>query len=217
MSRTKEQSLKTPEVEGLYGITPDLIDTEDLLSRVHQAIVGGAKVIQYRNKLAHQSVLNGQAKLLLQLCRDHRIPLIINDHVDLAADIGADGVHLGQHDASTSYAKKRLGDTKIIGVSCYNNLDLAIKAAQDGASYVAFGAFFPSLTKPDAVPVAINLMDQAKRSLSIPSVAIGGIRLTNAESLIERGCAAIAVCNELFFADEITATATRFARLFDKT
>lgn len=208
-------SQNSPKIEGLYAITPDLMDTADLLSRTQQVIIGGAKIIQYRNKLAHQSALIEQAQLLLQLCRDYQIPLIINDHIDLAADIDADGVHLGQHDAKITDAKERLGHTKIIGISCYNSLDLAIRAEQDGASYVAFGAFFPSLTKPGAVPVTMSLMDQANQSISIPIVAIGGIRLTNAKLMIEKGCAAIAVCNELFSANEIVATAAQFTQLFE--
>ena len=209
--------MKIPKIEGLYGITPDLMDTADLLSRTQQAIIGGAKIIQYRNKRASQPVLTEQAQLLLQLCRDYQIPLIINDHVDLAADIDADGVHLGQQDAQMTYARERLGHTKIIGVSCYNSLDSAIRAEGEGADYVAFGAFFPSLTKPDAVSVPMSVMAQANKSISIPIVAIGGIRLTNAKSVIEKGCAAIAVCNELFSADEIVATAAQFAQLSEKT
>ncbi|MBL8498800.1 thiamine phosphate synthase [Nitrosomonas sp. JL21] len=209
--------MKTPEIGGLYAITPDLMDTDALLSRTQQAIVGGARIVQYRNKLAHRSVLIEQARLLLQLCRDYQVPLIINDYVDMAADIDADGVHLGQDDTKINDAKKLLGQNKIIGVSCYNRLDLAIRAEREGASYVAFGACFPSLTKPDAVPVTLDIMDQASQSISIPMVAIGGIRLTNAKPLIENGCAAIAVCNELFFAKEIACTAAQFAQMFDET
>lgn len=203
------------KIDGLYAITPDLVDTGDLLNRTQQAIIGGAKVIQYRNKRAQQSLLIEQAQLLRQLCKDYEIPLIINDHIDLAVDIDADGVHLGQHDAKIIDAKERLDHTKIIGISCYNRLDLAIRAEQEGASYVAFGAFFPSVTKPDAIPVTMSLMDQAHKSISIPVVAIGGIRLKNAKSVIEKGCAAIAVCNELFSADEIVATAAQFTQLFE--
>lgn len=208
--------MKIPRIEGLYAITPNLLDTAELLNKTQQAIAGGAQIIQYRNKLASPSVLIEQAKLLAQLCRDYKVPLIINDHVDLAADIDADGVHLGQHDAPLSAAKERLGNAKVIGVTCHNRLDLAIRAAHEGASYVAFGAFFSSVTKPDAVPVTINLMNQAKKSVSIPIVAIGGIRLANAETVLQSGCAAIAVCNELFYADEIAATATKFTQLFEK-
>ncbi len=212
----KGQLLRSPRINGLYAITPDLKDTQDLLDKAQQAIIGGAQLIQYRNKLANKILLNEQAKLLLQLCRDYEIPLVINDHVRLAAEINADGVHLGQNDTAISFAKKQLGQTKIIGISCYNILDLAIRAEQEGASYVAFGSFFPSLTKPDAVSVTVNLIEQAKESVSIPIVAIGGIRLDNAKFVVQSGCAAIAVCNDLFHSNNITATATRFSQLFEK-
>ncbi len=207
--------LRSPRINGLYAITPNLKDTHVLLDKARQAIAGGAQLIQYRNKLANKILLNEQAKLLLQLCRDHQIPLIINDHVGLAAEIDADGVHLGQNDTAISFAQKQLGQAKIIGISCYNVLDLAIRAEKEGASYVAFGAFFPSLTKPDAVFVSANFMGQAKESLTIPIVAIGGIRLDNVKPIVQSGCAAIAVCNDLFHSNDITATAAQFSQLFE--
>ncbi|SFE75689.1 thiamine phosphate synthase [Nitrosomonas sp. Nm166] len=206
--------MKNPRISGLYAITPDLEDTNALLDKVRQLLKGGAQLIQYRNKLANDMLLLEQARLLLRLCRRCKIPLIINDHVNLAAEIDADGVHVGQNDISVLDARKQLGRTKIIGASCYNSLDLALRAEKESADYIAFGAFFTSLTKPNAVSVPVNLMSQAKKKISIPMVGIGGIQLTNAKTVIQSGCAAVAVCHDVFYTENITATAAQYAQLF---
>ena len=178
---------------------------------------GGAQLIQYRNKLAGDILLREQAKSLLQLCREYEVPLIINDHLDLAIEIDADGLHVGRDDVSITQAKNQLGCNKIVGASCYNNLDLALQAEKEGADYVAFGAFFPSLTKPNAFSVPANLVNQAKKRVSVPIVGIGGIKLTNARAVIQAGCAAIAVCNDLFHIENIKATAAQYSQLFAET
>jgi thiamine-phosphate pyrophosphorylase len=155
-----------------------------------------------------------QAGLLLQLCREYGIPLIINDHIELVAALDADGVHVGRADGSIGEARRRLGRNKIVGASCYDSLDLALRAEESGADYVAFGAFFPSLTKTDTVPVSIRLVEQAKKKVTVPVVGIGGIRLANAATVIQSGCDAIAVCNDLFATKNVEAQAKQYARLF---
>ncbi len=205
------------KINGLYAITPDLENTDDLLDKTRQALEGGAQLIQYRNKSADKALLRVQAGLLLQLCRKHEVPLVINDHLDLAMEIDADGLHVGRDDASIKKVRDQLGYNKIIGASCYNNLDLALQAERESADYVAFGAFFSSLTKPAAVAVSVDLIEQAKKKIAVPIVAIGGIRLTNASTVIQSGCAAIAVCNDLFHTENIKAKAARYAQLFAGT
>ena len=206
--------MRSQEISGLYAITPDLENTNDLLNKVQQALEGRVQLIQYRNKLANEILRRKQAKLLLQLCREYGIPLIINDHLDLAIEIDADGLHLGQDDISVTKARNQFGQDKIIGASCYNNLNLAVQAEKDGADYVAFGAFFSSLTKPNTISVTMDLVDQAKKKISLPIVAIGGIKLANARTVIQGGCAAVAVCNDLFHAENIKTTATQYSQLF---
>jgi len=213
----KSWSLRNRKISGLYAITPELENTDDLIDKTRQVLEGGAQLIQYRNKSANRILLKEQAKLLLQLCREYEIPLIINDYLDLAIEIDADGLHVGQHDASILKTRDQLGCNKIIGASCYNNLGLAIQAEKESADYVAFGAFFPSLTKPNTVSVTMNLIGEAKNKLMVPIVGIGGIRLTNAKKVIQSGCVAIAVCNDLFQSGNIKAKAAHYAQLFAET
>ena len=205
------------KISGPYAITPDLNQTNDLLNKTRQVLEGGVKLVQYRNKSANESLRREQAKLLLSLCREYNALLIINDHLEIAIEIDADGVHVGKNDVSDSAAKTQLGHNKIVGTSCYNQLDLAMQAQKDGADYIAFGAFFSSLTKPNAVSVSISLVNQAQKALSIPIVGIGGIQLTNARTVIQSGCAAIAVCHDLFQAENIKATAEHYVQLFAET
>ena len=205
------------KISGPYAITPDLNQTNDLLNKTRQVLEGGVKLVQYRNKSANESLRREQAKLLLSLCREHNALLIINDHLEIAIEIDADGVHVGKNDVPVSAAKNLLGHNKIVGTSCYNQLGLAKQAQKDGADYIAFGAFFSSLTKPNAVSVSISLVNQAQKELSIPIVGIGGIQLTNARTVIQSGCAAIAVCHDLFQAENIKATAEHYVQLFAET
>lgn len=200
-------------LSGLYAITADEIDTPRLLSQVQAALTGGASILQYRNKRVHGAAALAQAKALQTLCQQHAVPLIINDDVALAQAIDADGVHLGIDDGDISAARKLLGADKIIGASCYNNLALAAQAAKLGANYVAFGACFPSTTKPDAPRAAPELFRQA-RDIGLPIVAIGGIKLDNAASIISAGADAIAVIGALWQAEDIQARAQQFSQLF---
>lgn len=201
-------------IHGLYAITPDETDSARLLALVQAAISGGAKVIQYRNKRTDQSLRIEQSRLLLTLCRRHQIPLIINDDPELCRDIGADGVHIGANDGALGDARALLGSHAIIGASCYNDMSLARLAQEQGADYVAFGACFPSVTKPHAVRAGLDLFSQGRRLLEVPMVAIGGITLQNASSVIEAGAHSIAVISDLFDAEDVSQTAKQYANLF---
>lgn len=200
--------------KGLYAVTPDILNTELLCEKVTAVLRGGASMVQYRNKAADAGLRLRQASALLALCRSFSVPLIINDHLDLCAQIDADGLHIGMTDCDLGAARRLLGADKIIGASCYNQLDLAIKAEQAGASYVAFGACFSSDTKPDAVSAPLSLFAQAKQKISIPLVAIGGITLQNAPLAIVAGADAIAVITSLFNAMDITSASQQFTQLF---
>jgi thiamine-phosphate pyrophosphorylase len=203
------------QIKGLYAVTPDTLFTELLCQQVEAALQGGASIVQYRNKATDVGLRLRQATALLALCRSHKVPLIINDHLDLCAQIDADGLHIGTTDCDLSAARRLLGADKIIGASCYNQLDLALKAEQQGASYAAFGACFSSDTKPNAVNAPLSLFAEAKQKIKIPLIAIGGITLDNAPQVIAAGANSIAVVGALFGADDIAATSERFAHLFN--
>lgn len=200
-------------VRGLYAITPDLADTALLCERVQASLDGGAALIQYRNKSAAASLRKTQAQALLQLCRRHGVPLVINDHLDLCLDIDADGLHLGGDDGDIVQARQALGD-KLLGISCYDRFDLAQAAKHQGADYVAFGSCFASGTKPAAVRAPLPLLTRAACELALPVVAIGGITLHNAAQAIDAGADSVAVIGALFEAADITQTARQFTRLF---
>lgn len=204
-------------INGLYAITPECADTERLVHQVQQALSGGAHLVQYRNKKGDVALRHEQVSELLTLCRHFHVPLIINDDIRLTDLTGADGVHLGKDDGGVREARLILGPDKIIGVSCYNDLQRALDAESHGANYVAFGSFFPSPTKPGAGAAPLTLLHEAKRSLNIPIVAIGGITADNVNPLIEDGTDAVAVISALFDSDDIVAAASRFAVLFEKS
>lgn len=203
------------KIHGLYAITPDLEDTDQLCKMVEASILGGASVIQYRNKIAKQPLLSSQAEALLAICRRHQIPFIINDHIELCLALDADGVHIGGDDGDIAATRAKIGPDKILGVSCYGDFARAQTAAELGADYVAFGACFPSSTKPNAPRAELNLFTQAK-SLSVPCVAIGGITLENVGSVVTAGASAVAVIGELFNRDiqDIAACAEQFSSFF---
>jgi thiamine-phosphate pyrophosphorylase len=203
------------KIVGLYAITPDLEDTELLCQMVEASILGGARVVQYRNKVADQKLRIKQSLALLEVCRKHGIPFIINDHVTLCLEINADGVHIGGDDGNIAAIKNMIGEDKMLGVSCYGEFARAEAAEKAGADYVAFGACFPSSTKPNAPRAELDLFTQAKK-LNLPSVAIGGITLENAASVAAAGADAIAVIGELFKQehDKIRATAQQFSSIF---
>ena len=201
-------------ISGLYAITRETDNTWYLLASVDAALRGGAGVVQYRDKSADVARQHEQGSELLALCQRYKVPLIINDSLRLADLIGADGVHLGRDDGAIHEARIVLGRDKIIGVSCYQSYTLGETAQAAGANYVAFGSFVPSLTKPDATSAVLDVLQQAARVLHIPIVAIGGITLHNADSVINAGADAIAVINALFDSQNIEATARQFTNLF---
>lgn len=205
-----------PFPAGLYAITPAMDCTARLCEMVEQALMGGAVCVQYRNKTANRSLRFLQATEIHRLCRNYNVPLIINDDIDLALATDAEGLHVGKNDVAVAVARKCLAPDKIIGVSCYNQFERALMAQAEGANYVAFGAFFASVTKSDTVPAGIELLRLAKDSIRIPVVAIGGISQHNAAILLRSGCFAIAVCQGLFAGDDICATAREFSRLFNE-
>jgi thiamine-phosphate pyrophosphorylase len=198
---------------GLYLITPDLADTRSLCARVEQALRGGGVLLQYRNKQADGTLRREQAIALRGICAAADVPLIINDDLELAHDIGASGVHLGVSDGDLGHARKRLGPTAILGASCQDDLGRARAAADAGASYLAFGAFHPSPTKPGA-PRAAPALLHASTSWGLPLVAIGGITPDNARPLIDAGADLVAVISAVFDAPDVEAAARRFAQLF---
>jgi len=210
----KTMSAKRPVIKGLYAITPDETDTAELLRKVRQALQGGAQVLQYRNKSANTALRVQQALALRQLTREFDTALIVNDDVQLAAQVGADGVHVGGEDGSVTAARAVLGNAGIIGVSCYNRAPLALEAARDGADYVAFGAFFPSSVKPEAVKADVQLLRSVRGELNVPIVAIGGITLQNGAALVEAGADALAVITALWGAADIEQAAREFSNLF---
>ena len=204
----------TKAIKGLYAVTPDTDDTAALLRMTQAALSGGARVFQYRNKTAAPSLRLTQAQALLQLCNQWSAILIINDHVELAAEIGAHGVHIGGEDGSLADARALLGDTKLIGVSCYRELPLAKAAVDGGADYIAFGSFYASLVKPGAVRAPLSLLSSA-RAFGVPVVAIGGITPENAGTLITAGADAVAVISALYAAPDISVAARQFDHLFE--
>jgi thiamine-phosphate pyrophosphorylase len=206
-------SRKRSSIKGLYAITPDSADTEDLLRRVRKTLAGGASVLQYRNKTASAATQLIQATALRDLAHEFSATFIVNDDPFLAADVNADGVHIGTGDKKLSEAREVLGMHKLIGVSCYNHLSLAIQAVNAGADYVAFGAFYASGTKPNAVRADVELLREG-RALPVPQVAIGGITVENGRALVEAGANALAVISALFDAEDIATRAREFSQLF---
>ena len=209
-------STSTTRVRRLYAVTPEEPDTEALARKVSQALAGGARMVQFRSKSGSRALRREQGAALLALCHAAGVPLIVNDDLDLALEIGADGLHLGREDIPIGVARARLGVGLLLGASCYDRLELALAARDAGADYVAFGSAFPSTTKPGATRASSALYREAKARLNSPVVAIGGITLENAYTLIDAGVDALAVVSALFDAPDIAAAARNFDRLFDK-
>lgn len=201
--------------DGLYAITDSVCTPPaSLCLQVEQAIQGGARVIQYRDKQATAAQRRQRATALLVLCRSLRVPLLINDDLELAATIGADGVHLGEHDGTAAQARARLGPQALIGVSCYDRLQRAEQAQAEGASYVAFGRFFASHSKPAARQAPPELLTEARRRLALPVVAIGGITPHNGAALVRAGANLLAVIHGVFCTSDSQRAAAQYAALF---
>jgi len=202
-------------ISGLYGITPQTSDDAWLVARVEQALRGGMRVVQYRSKDVDAATRARQARALLALCRAHGAPLLVNDDVDLARGIGADGVHLGRDDAAPERVREVLGAHAIIGVSCYADLDRLQIAQRAAADYVAFGSFYPSRVKPGAVRAPLAILREARARCALPLVAIGGITPDHAPELIRHGADALAVISALFDVPDTFAAARAFVAALD--
>jgi len=201
-------------IKGLYAITPDMADLNTLIQKTQLAIEGGAFMVQYRSKIHDRDAKMQQCAAILRLCREYNIPCIVNDDVDMCRVLQADGVHLGEKDDNIAEVRRILGEDAIIGSSCYDQLNRAKQAQNEGASYVAFGAMFETFTKPHAPRATLELLREAKSQIQIPVVAIGGITMNNAHDVIETGIDAIAVINSLFEAKTIKETAETFSKMF---
>jgi thiamine-phosphate pyrophosphorylase len=200
----------TASVRGLYAVTPDERDTAVLSAKVDSALNGGARLVQYRNKSADARLRKAQVAALLPLCRAAGVPLIVNDDLALAIELDADGAHLGRDDPDPGDARHRLAPGKLLGVSCYDRLDAALAAVERGADYVAFGAAFPTATKPGATRATRALFAEARARLDVPIVAIGGITPENAASVVAAGAHAVAVISALFDAPDVERRAREF-------
>lgn len=200
---------------GLYAITPSGIgDDATLIRRVEAALEGGAAMVQYRDKTATPEARERRARALQALCRAHRVPLIVNDDTELAARAYATGVHLGRDDADLASARAALGEDAVIGASAYNDIQRARRLRAAGADYLAFGSFFPSPTKPEAVRCDPGRLAEA-RALDCPLVAIGGITVENGAALVAAGADFLAVISGLFEAPDIERRAREFQQLFE--
>jgi thiamine-phosphate pyrophosphorylase len=205
------------QFSGIYAITDDLLlPGERLFTATEEALRAGIQLLQYRSKSDSADFKFDCAIKLLALCDEYRIPLVINDGVELCEKINAAGVHLGTMDEDIQSARTILGPNAIIGISCHSSIDEALKAEQLGASYVAFGRFFPSKTKPEAPAAELQLIAEARQVLSIPIVAIGGINAENGAAVFQAGADMLAVIHAIFGGDDVTATTLDLLKLCDK-
>ena len=200
------------DLHGLYAIadtgvlTPDRFETA-----LDQALQGGARIVQYRDKTDERERRAEQAATLVGLCRHHGAVAVINDDVELALASGADGVHVGRDDTEPAAVRDLLGPGRLLGVSCYNDLARALDAIACGADYVAFGSVYPSATKPEAVHAPLSLIEHARHQLELPLCAIGGITADNAAEVFAAGADMVAVLRDLFCSDDVRARAARIA------
>jgi len=204
-------------MQGLYLVTPNWDDTVQLLKITGQALSarpGAIAALQYRHKTANPELRMEQAGALMEICRHHRVPFIVNDHVDLCMVLDADGVHLGGTDTPLASVRKLLGPDKIIGASCYGDMHRALDAQAAGASYVAFGGFYPSRVKQYAVTTPPAILDQASEVIRIPTVVIGGMTPANAAPLVTRGARMVAAISSVYMDSDPAAAVANFAALF---
>jgi thiamine-phosphate pyrophosphorylase len=197
-------------MRGLYAITPDIAETGALVRKVEQALEAGIAMLQYRNKIMSKDKRLLQAKELAPLARGYGVPFIVNDDVEIALVVGANGVHIGKDDGDLALARSKLAG-KILGASCYDDLAKAKAAVRAGADYVAFGSVFASATKPQAVRAPLSLF---QNDLGVPLCAIGGVTLENAPALIAAGASLLAVLSDLFDAPDIGSRAAQYRKLF---
>ena len=203
----------TSVMSGVYLITPDQNDTAALLAATEPLLAAGVTLLQYRNKAADAALRLAQATALQALCAQHRVPLLINDALELAVAVGAAGVHLGEDDGDIAAARAALGPEAIIGASCYNEPALAERAVAAGASYIAWGAFYPSTTKPLARRADVQLLRDGRR-LGVPQVAIGGLTPDNAGALVAAGADLLAVISGIYAAPDPVAALRAYQACF---
>lgn len=203
-------------MKGLYIVTPDWDDTQKLVEVTEQALRGGAALVQYRHKTAGPALRREQALRLLELCRHYQRPFIVNDYVELCLEIDADGIHVGGTDAGIEEMRAAVGPDKVVGASCYGSLQLAHDAHQAGASYVAFGGFYPSRVKKYEVSTPAEIVAQAKADVPLPSVVIGGMTEQNAAPLVAHGADMVAVISSVYMAADPESAARGFVRLFER-
>lgn len=208
--------LPRERLRGLYAVTPDVADEEQLLSAVQKALRGGVRLLQYRDKAAAPPRRQRLAAALRELSHEYGACLIINDDPALAVAIGADGVHLGADDGDLASARRALPAGMLLGASCYADLDRARAAVAAGADYVAFGAVCPSPTKPQAVRAPLELFSRWRAESCVPACAIGGITLTEAPRIVAAGAAMLAVITDIFGAPDIARRAADYQRLFQE-
>ncbi|OUR88577.1 thiamine-phosphate diphosphorylase [Gammaproteobacteria bacterium 42_54_T18] len=196
-------------LQGLYAITDNLLTPAPyLIERAEQALLGGVRILQYRDKTTDKQKRLDEALALKALCTQYQCTFIINDDIELCMEVKADGVHLGVTDANIHTARQQLGNNVIIGATCHGSLDLAHKAVVDGADYVAFGRFYSSTTKPNAEAADLQSIRNGLANLNVPAVAIGGITLSKADELLESGFSMLAVIEDIFKPASITSNIT---------
>lgn len=201
-------------MKGLYLVTPDWDDTDRLLAATEAALQAGVALLQYRHKTASDTLRLTQATALQALCRQYRVPFIINDHLALCEQIDADGVHVGGTDATVVAVRSVMGPDKIVGASCYGDWQRALDAAAAGASYVAFGGFYPSRVKKYEVSTPVDIISRAKASLSLPVCVIGGMTPENAAPLVAEGADMVAAISSIYQQAHPQSAAASFVRLF---
>ena len=205
-------------MKGLYAITDcDRLSADSLVSATEQILRAGVVALQYRNKSGNLATRKYEAGELQRLCKEHNSLFIINDDLQLAVSTGSDGVHLGREDCDCKTARNELGPEAVIGISCYNSVETALAAQEDGADYVAFGSFFPSSSKQNTTVVEPDIIRWAKARVSLPVAAIGGITPANCRTLIEHGADMLAVISSIYQARDPYSAAMEFNRyLFRK-
>ena len=201
-------------LKGLYLVTPDWDDTDKLLAASDAGLRGGAALLQYRHKTAGDAQRREQASALLALCRRHGKPFIINDYPELCVELDADGVHVGGTDAAVAAVRALVGPDRIVGASCYGTFELAQAAQQAGASYVAFGGFYPSRIKKYEVSTPVDIVTRARDAIAVPNVVIGGMTRENSAPLVAAGADMVAVISSVYFADDPEGAARELVGLF---
>ena len=203
-------------ISGIYAITPDWIDTDQLIKKTEEVLTAGVNLIQYRNKIATNNQKLSQAKKIKALCDYYKTSLIINDDIELCRILKADGIHLGENDSTIDEVRNKLGDQVIVGISCYSDLTRVRKMLATNCNYIAVGACYPTTTKPDAPHASKSFILDVLKITTKPVVAIGGINLHNCEPLLKLGVNSLAMINSIFYANDVKHTVNQFQALVSK-